>query len=189
MSHRVNSVSAFPSSIDLFLGNSSVPALAGTVVNYDFLPTFVDWAGGDPESIPNIDGVSLADYMEGQKPDESFLNRNLYFHYPHYRSAMPHSAVISGSSKVMHFYERPDIPLLFDLSSDMGEVSNIVKENPETHQQLFSAMMSYFEEVEARIPKLNPNYDPEHYKSLKEYKERAMWGPFEGERPLEDDEV
>ena len=72
---------------------------AGNVVNCDFLPTFVDWAGGDPSELRNIDGVSLAGYMRGEKPDKSFLNRNLYFHYPHYRSSVPHSAVISGRKK------------------------------------------------------------------------------------------
>ena len=161
----------------------------GNVVNYDFLPTFVDWAGGDPGKLQNIDGVSLADYMAGKKPDKAFLNRNLYFHYPHYRSGMPHSAIISGSDKVIHFYERPDIPMLFDLSKDIGEVSNIAKQNPETHKKLYDEMMRYFKEVHARFPKVNPDYDPEVYKSQKDYEERIMWGPFEGRRPLEDDEI
>jgi len=31
----------------------------GNVVNYDFLPTFVDWAGGNPEDLKEIDDVSL----------------------------------------------------------------------------------------------------------------------------------
>ena len=57
----------------------------GNVVNYDFLPTFVEWAGGDPKQLKNVDGVSLAPYMAGQLPETAFLNRYLYFHYPHYR--------------------------------------------------------------------------------------------------------
>ena len=88
----------------------------GNVVNYDFMPTFYDWAGGNPEDLQNIDGVSLEEYMEGKEPDESFLNRNLYFHYPHYRSSVPHSAIISGPYKVLQFYEFPEIPMLFNTS-------------------------------------------------------------------------
>ena len=88
----------------------------GNVVNYDFLPTFVDWAGGNPDAMKNIDGVSLAPYMAGVKPDEQFLQRRLFFHYPHYRSTMPHSAIVAGSRKVSHFYERPGVPMLFDLA-------------------------------------------------------------------------
>ena len=152
----------------------------GNVINYDFLTTFVDWAGGNPRELKNIDGVSLAAFMTGTKPDAAFLNRNLYFHYPHYRSSLPHSAMISGSSKVIHFYERPDLPMLFDLSKDIGEVSNIAKQDPETHKRHHSEMMTYFKQGDARFPKINPNYDAEHYKGLKDYKEQAMWGPFEG---------
>ena len=88
----------------------------------------------------------------------------------------------------MHFYERPDIPMLFDLSGDPGEVSNIAKEQPETHKKLFGEMMRYFEEVGARLPKTNPDYDPAVYEKLPNYEKLMLWGPFDGERPLEEDE-
>jgi arylsulfatase A-like enzyme len=54
------------------------------VVNYDFLPTFVDWAGGRPELLKDIDGLSLAPLMRGEKVSGEFSRRHLYFHYPHY---------------------------------------------------------------------------------------------------------
>jgi len=158
------------------------------VVNYDFLPTFVEWAGGDPDKLKDIDGVSLAGMLRGEKPGEDFKNRFLYFHYPHYRTTMPHSAIVSGSRKVMHFYERPDIPILFDLAADVGEVKNIAKERPEEHKRLYDEMMRYLDHVGARKPKINPDYDEAVYRKAKEYSKRVMWGPFEGTRPLEDDE-
>ncbi|MCH2208156.1 MAG: sulfatase [Lentisphaerales bacterium] len=167
------------------LGGSTFKA---NVINYDFLPTFVEWAGGSPQSLQNIDGISLAPYLAGKTPEVDFVNRNLYFHFPHYRGSMPHSAVISGKHKVMHFYERPDIPMLFDLSVDPGEVSNIAKQHPETHKKLFQEMMSYTKEVGGKFPKENPNFNIKKYASDKEYKKRQMWGPFEGDRPLETDE-
>ncbi|QDT62477.1 Choline-sulfatase [Stieleria bergensis] len=160
----------------------------GNVVNYDFLPTFVDWAGGDPTALKNIDGVSLASYMKGRPPTEVFLKRNLYFHYPHYRSSMPHSAVVSGDLKVLHFYDRPEIPMLFDLSTDMGEVTNIAARHPDKHQKLYTDMMTYFEKVGARIPKLNPGADLKVYEQDKDYRKRKDWGAFKGSRPLEEDE-
>jgi hypothetical protein len=88
----------------------------------------------------------------------------------------------------MHFYEFPDIPMLFDIGSDPGEVKNIAKQDPETHRELYDEMMRYFEEVGARFPRVNPDYDPEEYRKDRRTRERIMWGPFEGERPLEDDE-
>lgn len=161
---------------------------AGNVVNYDLLPTFVDWAGGDPSELKDIDGLSLAEYVAGQQPSDAFLNRSLYFHYPHYRSGMPHSAVVSGDLKLVHFYDSPTTPMLFDLSTDMGEVNNIAKQHPERHKEMHTQMMDYFEAVGARIPKLNPDYDPSVYEADSEFAKRRMWGAFDGNRPLEDDE-
>ncbi|MEP3478504.1 MAG: sulfatase-like hydrolase/transferase [Fuerstiella sp.] len=160
----------------------------GNVVNYDFLPTFVDWAGGNPKSLKEIDGVSLAHYMAGETPDAEFLERNLYFHYPHYRSGMPHSAVVTADRKLLHFYGEPNTPMLFDLSTDMGEVHNIAKSEVNLHQRLFKEMMAYFEQVGARIPKRNPDSDPVIYKQAKEYQDRVRWGAFQGSRNLETDE-
>ena len=159
------------------------------VVNYDFLPTFLEWAGGDPSKLKDIDGVSLAGILRGEKPSNAFRNRYLYFHYPHYRTTMPHSAIVSGSRKLIHFYERPDISMLFDLSVDEGEVKNIAKEHPNEHKKFYNEMMQFFGQVGARIPKINPDYDPDVYKKAKEYGQRVMWGPFEGQRPLEEDEI
>jgi hypothetical protein len=100
---------------------------------------------------------------------------------------MPASAVVSGTKKVMHFYEAPDTPMLFDLASDEAEVKNIAEDMPEVHKAMYDQMMGYFNAVGARIPKINPDYDPEVY-TAERGKTRVMWGPFKGERPLEEDE-
>ena len=102
---------------------------------------------------------------------------------------MPHSAIVSGTRKVLHFYERPDVTMLFDLSADQGEVENIATERPNEHKKLHNEMMGYFKQVDARIPKVNPDYDPEFYQQTKEYAQRMAWGPFEGRRALDDDEL
>lgn len=114
---------------------------------------------------------------------------NLYFHYPHYRSTVPHSAIITGSFKVLHFYAEPNIPILIDLSKDIGEVSNIAQQNRETHKKLFDEMMRYLKAVGARFPKINLRYDPEEYRKDKKTDYRIKWGPFEGQRTLDDDEI
>ncbi|MCM8531984.1 MAG: DUF4976 domain-containing protein, partial [Lentisphaeraceae bacterium] len=148
----------------------------------------VDWAGGDSSSLKDIDGVSLAKYMEGKAPEKSFVKRSLYFHYPHYRTSMPHSAIISGKRKLMYFYERPDIPMLFDLKKDVGEVNNVATQFPEEHKAMFEKMMTFLKDVDGRFPKTNPDYDEKHYKGLKQYKDIQKWGPFLGRRALAEDE-
>jgi len=160
----------------------------GNVVNYDLLPTFVDWAGGQPKKLKDIDGVSLAAYLRGRKPDEAFLKRHLYFHYPHNRTSMPHSAIVCGTDKVIHFYGHDDIPMLFDLAKDEAEATNLAGKHPERHQALFGEMMRYLKAVDARIPKVNPDFDPEAYKQMEAYEKRLPHGPFKGRRPLADDE-
>jgi len=89
----------------------------------------------------------------------------------------------------MHCYEAPEIPMLFDLADDEGEVKNIATLKPDVHKELFEEMMRYFEEVGARIPKLNPDMDLDFYKKDRDANMRVIWGAFEGERPLEDDEI
>ena len=79
--------------------------------------------------------------------------------------------------------------MLFDLSKDPGEVFNIAKQYPKKHKKLYDEMMHHFEAVGAKFPKVNPNYKDEEYKKDKKTKYRIKWGAFEGERPLEDDEM
>ncbi len=158
------------------------------VVNYDFLPTFVEWAGGDSAALQDVDGLSIAGLLRGEKQGDLFRNRSLYFHYPHYRSAMPVSAMVSGSKKVMHFYERPDIPMLFDLSVDRGEVNNIAEKQPAVHDELHDRLMRYLIGVNARFPVENPGYDSAAYQEAEKGSNRAKWGPFKGSRSLEADE-
>lgn len=180
------------------------------VVQYDLLPTFYDWAGGlhPREHLKDIDGISLAPFLRAANFDsndnednqedhpssmktmkEEFKSRYLYFHYPHYRRSMPHSAIVSGSYKLIHFYEKPHLPMLFDLSKSYGEVMNIARFNMTQHQTLYNELMRYLDEVGARYPAKNPEYDPDVYRNAKEYKVRIEWGPFELTRELEKDEI
>ncbi|MFC1652218.1 sulfatase-like hydrolase/transferase [Planctomycetota bacterium] len=176
-------------------GIPAASVCTANVVNYDFLPTFVEWAGGNPSRLHDIDGVSLASLLRGQAPSTEFLTRNLYFHYPHYRTTMPHSAVVSDMDKVMYFYEtlvrfpENDPVMLFDLSTDVGEFTNITPDHPTRAQELYSEMICYLDEVDARLPLVpNPDYDPAVYENASEYDKRLLWGPFEGTRPREADE-
>ena len=44
------------------------------------------------------------------------------------------------------------------------------------------------DDVDARMPKLNPDFDLSDYQRLKDFDKFMQWGPFEDRRPLEDDE-
>lgn len=166
------------------------------VVNYDLMPTFLDWAGGDPTRLQDIDGTSLEGLMAGETPAQEFIDRSLYFHYPHYRTTMPHSSIVKGNHKVIHFYETPvrfpawNPAMLFDLASDPGEYRNLAEEQPSVAQALLDDLANHLASVGGRIPANNAaNYDPSVYQAAAEYAIRVKWGPFIGTRSPESDEA
>lgn len=177
--------------VPMFVKGPGIPANSrfdANVINYDLFPTFYEWAGEDPEELKDIDGISLAKFARGARPDEEFINRPLYFHLPHYREEVPHSAIISNRQKVIHFYERPELPMLFDLEDDSGETTNIAKQRPEMHKRLHEQLIGYLEKVDARFPKPNPDFDSAAYLKHKNYEKYQALGPFEDTRNLSEDE-
>ncbi len=130
------------------------------VVGYDFLPTIADFADASHHLSKDVDGTSIKPVLMGTAVDEAFVNRPLYFHYPHYRVSPPCSAIVMGDKKLVHFYEWPDQHFLFDLRSDLGEQQNVagrlVERSAEMHQLLFDRLKV----VGAYLPKPNPNADP-----------------------------
>lgn len=77
---------------------------------------------------------------------------------------------------------------MFDLTKDIGEVSNIAVARPHGTRGLCDAMMGYLKEVGGRIPKPNPAYDLQKYRADPDYWDRINWGLFKWNRPLDDDE-
>ncbi|MEM7697017.1 MAG: sulfatase [Verrucomicrobiota bacterium] len=160
----------------------------GNVINYDLLPTFLEWAGGNPDSLQDIDGISLASYLSGTEPTEAFLNRSLYFHYPHNRTSMPHSAIVAGSWKVMHFYNEPELPMLFDLRTDEAETNNVAEVRRRKHRLLYQDLMGYLKDVGARMPKPNLDFDRQAYEQTEVFEDRLPYAAFNGKRNLAEDE-
>lgn len=133
---------------------------AVNVVGYDWLPTFADLAGAAAYVPQDVDGVSFKTVLLGQAVAESFVNRPIYFHYPHYRVSPPSSAIIEGERKLLHFYEWPNDDFYYDLKADLGEQSNIATANPEASRRLRQKMMDHLKAAGAFFPKTNPKADP-----------------------------
>ena len=74
--------------------------------------------------------------------------------------------MITKNWKVLHWYEDADIPLLFDLTADIGEIHSVAKQKPELHKKMVDQMMAYLKEVGGRIPAANPNYDPKKLEAM-----------------------
>lgn len=132
------------------------------VIGYDFLPTFIELAGGKSSDLKNIDGVSLKPILFGEEMAPTFKERPLYFNYPQLRTSTPHAAIIAGDYKLLYFYERPEGRYLYNLKNDLGEKVNLAKTEPEKAAVMYKSMMTYFKEVNASLPKANPEADPNY---------------------------
>lgn len=128
------------------------------VVGYDLFPTFCRWAGVNAPLPKEIEGGDLTYLLGGSSDPVKRSREPLVFHFPHYQGDSPHSAILSGSHKLIHFYETGE-NMLFDLKSDIGESKNLAAAKPELTMSLAKQLADYLSEVRAEMPEPNPNYD------------------------------
>ena len=76
----------------------------------------------------------------------------------------------------------------YETAKDEAETTSLAGKNPERHQALFGEMMRYLKAVNARMPKVNPDFDPKTYKQMEAYEKRLPYGPFKGRRAADVDE-
>lgn len=132
------------------------------VVGYDWFPTFCQWAGIPSDQLPNrIDGGSLIPLLKDPKDGKVIRPREeLIFHFPHYQGDAPHTAIRLGKLKLIHFYE-DGTDLLFDLEDDPRESRDLAAQRSADVQLLKARMDAYLREVEAGLPKPNPDFQAE----------------------------
>ena len=124
------------------------------IVTYDLLPTVAALAGSGASVPEDIDGGSLVGLLSDPTAAVSRPLDALVFHYPHYnRVGMnePHSAIREGDYKLIH-YPVSDRSLLFDLSRDLGEGTDLSGQDPERTAQLEEKLARYLSSVDAERP-------------------------------------
>ncbi|UMB62051.1 sulfatase [Lutibacter sp. A80] len=140
------------------------------ISNLDFYPTFMDVVGVE---LPNkiLDGTSILPVLKG----ESIEERALYYHFPIYLQSYnkekddardplfrtrPGSVIIEGNWK-LHQYFEDDALELYNLSTDIGERTNLINTNPEKARELLEKLDNWRNNTNAPIPtELNLDYDP-----------------------------
>lgn len=120
------------------------------VLNLDFAPTLLDYAGLTPHK--SFQGSSLRPLMEDQTPET--WRKSMYYHYyeyPHgWHSVKKHYGVRTDRYKLIHFYDDIDEWELYDLQTDPNEVNNIIGDSE--HADLII-------ELKAEIEKLRKQYE------------------------------
>ncbi|GDY10702.1 sulfatase [Planctomycetia bacterium] len=131
------------------------------VVGYDLYPTFCEWAGIKAASLPKgLEGGSIAGLLANDgRGDVKRVREELIFHFPHYQGDAPHSAIMLGDLKLLHFYEDHHDEL-YDLAQDISERRDLAAQRPDDVKKLRDRLEKYLASVDAQLPTPNPDYDP-----------------------------
>ena len=129
----------------------------------DLVPTVADLAGVADKLPRDVEGGSLAAVLTGEGHGSvSRLREEIVFHFPHYDSDPlgPASAILSGDSKLIRFYEEPGKPRLFNIMDDPYERNNLSQAMPERVEVLEGMLDAYLASVNAELPRTNWDFDP-----------------------------
>jgi len=127
------------------------------VMNLDFAPTFLDYAGIQiPE---DMQGRSLRKILSNKTPGD--WRKSVYYHYyeyPGWHMVKRHYGIRTHRYKLIHFYYDIDAWELFDLEKDPDELNNLY-ENPE-YQDIVAGLKTKLKELRKQYK------DTSEYESL-----------------------
>jgi arylsulfatase A-like enzyme len=127
------------------------------VISTDLYPSMLDMAGIPLRQEQHLDGFSLLPLLKGEKR----LSRlNLFWHYPQYQTLPPHSAIRSGTWKLIHHYENKTNEL-FNLSVDPSETNNLADKEPGLAEKLQKILNDHLVTIGGQFPQPNPGYNPD----------------------------
>ncbi len=148
------------------------------VVSTDFLPTFMELAGRQPDADREYDGVSILPLLKGEPTPDYLVDRPLVWHFPTYHRrpstdpslpigiedeyislTHPMSSIRKGKYKLIYFYEEPRFEL-YDLEADVSEQHDLSSEKPQIAAELRNELLTYLQLVHARFPTTNYQYQP-----------------------------
>lgn len=126
-------------------------------ISYDFFPTFADLANAKLPTGQTIDGLSLKPLLSD--PETKLARNALYWHYPHFHHDRPASSIREREWKLIEYLDGTDDIELYHLAADIGETTNLVQERPGRVADLKRKLQLWRQDVIARMPYPNPNYD------------------------------
>ena len=124
----------------------------------DYFPTILEMTSMEVVEA-GIDGRSLVPLL---KNVNATLDRNLYWHYPHYHAGGdgPYSAVRSGKYRLIEFHEDRSVRL-YDLENDIGEQTDLATVMSERAADLQGDLHRWRDSIQAQMPTLNASHDPQ----------------------------
>ena len=122
------------------------------VIGYDLLPTIAELAGFS-ETMPDyIDGGSFAELLDDGKGE---VNRPTDALFHHRYASYLHSSILVGDYKLLKFWHdhsnHAEGTELFDLSTDLGETTDLAKSMPAKAKELERQLLDYIEVVDGNV--------------------------------------
>ncbi|MDA0835452.1 MAG: sulfatase-like hydrolase/transferase [Planctomycetota bacterium] len=127
------------------------------IVLTDLVPTLLDAAGIDPaKTVGPLDGANIMPLLRG----ESMPERPLFWHFPNYtnQGSRPAGAIRDGDWKLIENFEDDNLEL-YNLTEDESEVNDLAKTETARVDELHAKLKSWRDQVGARMPTLNPDFD------------------------------
>lgn len=149
--------------VPFFVAGPGIPAASRSnvpVSEYDLLTTVADWIGATPAPKGTLDGGSFARLARQEASAVDGRGTGIVTHFPHYQVAKgskPMSSILDGTFKLVHFYET-GTDQLFDLSTDIGEQTDLAASKPVKVRTLRRQLRDYLKQVTAPLPRLNPAF-------------------------------
>jgi arylsulfatase A-like enzyme len=151
------------------------------IISADIFPTILGLTGIKikEQSTENIDGIDFTPLLTSGAD----IHRDaIYWHYPHYHleGAKPYSAIRKGDWKLIEIFENKELEL-YNLKEDIGEKNNLRLNYPEKVVELQNDLNTWRKDVNAQLPKTNPQFMEEYESSWK----AGKWSNMSDEEFLE----
>jgi len=127
------------------------------VISTDYYPTLLEATGLPFRPEQHCDGISLLPLLRG---GEHLEREAIFWHYPHYsnQGGAPAASMIEGSWKLIEHFEDERLEL-FNLEHDPSETNNLSATDPQRTRRMHRRLKKWQEEVLAKIPERNQDWE------------------------------
>lgn len=140
------------------------------VITLDLLPTFFEAAGGNADTLLQLDGVNLLPYVTGTKKERP--HQQLYWK----RDAR--AVVRDGDWKLIRYADRP--AELYNIPEDHRELNNLAAVYPEKVKKLFKMIFQWESTLERPRWVLKRKYENVDIDRMDQYRDQSLF--FKEER-------
>ena len=140
------------------------------VISTDFYPTLLELAGLPLDSSQHKDGTSLVPLLKGGE----LKHPPMFWHYPHYgnQGGAPGGIVRDGDWKLIEWFEDGSLEL-FNLRDDLSEKKSLTTAEPAKAKEMQARLAKWRTEMNALMPKPNPDWTGVEEKQLPKKKKKA----------------